>query len=293
MDNGIKRWHKKTSISFKTGVIMKFFKHSTSMISDSSIGYLLADHGLEAYGFYCALLEILVKNIEPEKERIFEFSCNTLMKHTGIKRRKNLEKLLKILENYSEIFVKFSEENIQIQYDKVFEIIENRGISGLKEIDKNRAEAKKLRTKELKNNKKIIKKEIEETAQTESSSHSDSQFMLEGIKPQAQKKDLAKENLIAEIIKHWNENSPKHGIPQITTKGVTWENRKKKLSRAIDEFPTLEDWFKIFAILKTKFFTSSDGREFVPNWDYLFRNNNYAKFWEEYQAEERKEQSMF
>ena len=61
--------------------------------------------------------------------------------------------------------------------------------------------------------------------------------------------------------------------------------RRKKLVKALKEFSDPDDWKKIFTIASTKGFTGKDGREFIPNWDYVFRNENYIKFFEEYEQE--------
>ena len=82
-----------------------------------------------------------------------------------------------------------------------------------------------------------------------------------------------------EIVDLWNRNVDEFGLPKIKSLNA---ERKKKLKKACDDFSDIEDWKKIFTIAATKGFIGKDGREFVPNWDYVFRNNNYFKFYEEY-----------
>ena len=59
--------------------------------------------------------------------------------------------------------------------------------------------------------------------------------------------------------------------------------RKKKLQIALKDFETIEDWRKIFSVASQKGFTPKSGNKFTPNWDYVFRNNNWVTFYDEYE----------
>lgn len=82
-----------------------------------------------------------------------------------------------------------------------------------------------------------------------------------------------------EILEIWNASCSKYGMPKVN---VLSASRKKKLSLAIKDFKTIEDWKMIFTVASDKGFTGKDGRVFIPNWDYIFRNENYIKFHEEF-----------
>jgi hypothetical protein len=85
--------------------------------------------------------------------------------------------------------------------------------------------------------------------------------------------------LIDEILDCWNRNAPDHNLPVVKKLNAT---RVKKLQTALKDFDKPDDWLKIFSVASTKGFTGKDGREFIPNWDYVFRNNNWVSFYDEY-----------
>lgn len=88
-------------------------------------------------------------------------------------------------------------------------------------------------------------------------------------------------SLIEEILDCWNRNAPEFNLPSVK---VLNDARKKKLQSALKDFGKIEDWIKIFSVASEKGFKGKDGREFIPNWDYVFRNNNYATFYDEYEV---------
>lgn len=82
-----------------------------------------------------------------------------------------------------------------------------------------------------------------------------------------------------DILDAWNRNAPQHNLPTVKVLNTA---RLKKLQSALKDFKEIDDWLKIFSVASTKGFTGKDGREFIPNWDYVFRNNNYVSFYDEY-----------
>ena len=82
-----------------------------------------------------------------------------------------------------------------------------------------------------------------------------------------------------EIINIWNDGAPNFNMPKINKLSAS---RKKKLNEACKIFKSTDDWKKIFNVASTKSFTDKTGNSFTPNWDYIFRNENYIKFFEEY-----------
>jgi len=89
------------------------------------------------------------------------------------------------------------------------------------------------------------------------------------------------------VVEIWNTGAKKLGFPCITTHGKVFQDRKKKLIAAMKDIPDPEDWRKIFNVAAGKGFTKPDGSSWTPNWDYVFRNNNFQKFLEEASTEKK------
>lgn len=85
------------------------------------------------------------------------------------------------------------------------------------------------------------------------------------------------------VAKLWNNLAGIDGFSKITTQGKAWEARRKKIKTWLKEYPTEQDWREILAVARTKTFQKPDGDMFLPNFDWLFRNQNLVKFHEEYQ----------
>lgn len=93
------------------------------------------------------------------------------------------------------------------------------------------------------------------------------------------KAQISYTQICEEILDCWNRNAPQYNLPTVKNLNAT---RLKKLQSALKDFNKTEDWIKIFSVASTKGFIGKDGREFIPSWDYVFRNNNYASFYDEY-----------
>ena len=103
------------------------------------------------------------------------------------------------------------------------------------------------------------------------------------VKDKVKEKEKGKgkdDYIIAAILDLWNRNAPRYKLPSVKLLNAT---RKKKLQLALKDFKTIDDWRKIFSTASKKGFIGNDGREFVPNWDYVFRNNNWVTFYDEYE----------
>ncbi len=94
--------------------------------------------------------------------------------------------------------------------------------------------------------------------------------------------------LIEQIYNLWNKNAPDHDLPTVK---ILNADRKKKLLKAMNDFREINDWKKIFSVASTKGFTNKEGSDFVPTFDYIFRNNNWVKFYDEYDLIFKKEDS--
>ena len=86
-------------------------------------------------------------------------------------------------------------------------------------------------------------------------------------------------HFLGKVLDLWNKNCSEFGMPKVKSLNA---ERKKRLKKAVKDFSEIGDWIKIFNVAATKGFTGKDGRVFTPNWDYIFRNNNYLKFYEEH-----------
>jgi hypothetical protein len=95
-------------------------------------------------------------------------------------------------------------------------------------------------------------------------------------------------SFLDDVVDLWNRNVDEFNLPRIKSLNA---NRKKKLIKACKDFKDIEEWKNIFTIAASKGFTGSDGRIFIPNWDYVFRNDNYMKFYEESQLEKPKQKA--
>jgi hypothetical protein len=83
-----------------------------------------------------------------------------------------------------------------------------------------------------------------------------------------------------EIVAKWNSECEQLGMPSVK---VLSDTRKKKLALACKTFKEIEDWRKIFSVASNKSFVPAKGKPFRANWDYLFQDGNYIKFYEEYE----------
>tara|TARA_R110000787_G_scaffold190548_1_gene301991 strand:- start:1112 stop:1852 length:741 start_codon:yes stop_codon:yes gene_type:complete len=91
----------------------------------------------------------------------------------------------------------------------------------------------------------------------------------------------ASELFYNEIVAKWNLGAEKFDVPKVN---VLSDDRRKKLSKSCKIYKDIESWRKIFSVAVHKGFTKVGSEPFVPNWDYVFRNDNYIKFYEEYEV---------
>jgi len=82
------------------------------------------------------------------------------------------------------------------------------------------------------------------------------------------------------VVDTWNKGAPHYNFPKVKVINAA---RKKAIKSAMKDFPDPEDWKKIFNVAATKGFERNGAEPFVPNWDYIFRNNNWVKFYDEYE----------
>lgn len=91
-----------------------------------------------------------------------------------------------------------------------------------------------------------------------------------------------------DVVEKWNYGASKYNLPKVKTLSTV---RRKKLKVACKIYKDIEDWRKIFSVAVNKGFTREGSEPFIPNWDYVFRNENYVKFYEEYEIMFEKQNS--
>lgn len=92
--------------------------------------------------------------------------------------------------------------------------------------------------------------------------------VTDSVTPRPDKIDL--------IFNQFNELAKSHGMHKIK---ILNTDRKKRLTKAVKQVgDDLEIWHKIFIVAGSKGFVGKDGREWKPDFDYIFRNENYVKF---------------
>lgn len=226
---------------------MKWFKHFSNAHTSESLDDIIDKFGFEGYGRYWRLLEYL--------SEIFDGECVKFRVHKRTLRDcMRFRSTLKL--RYYLVAIGLQRGYNVIETDNHFEI-EAPILLELKDRD--------FKNMRKQREQSAPKREIENKIKRESNTDSkkSDEFMLS-------------------IVDSWNRNVHQFNMPQIKTLSA---KRKKLLKIAIKEFKTLNDWKKIFAVTATKGFTKKDQSPFIPNWDYIFRNENYIKFFEEYEIE--------
>lgn len=241
---------------------MKWFKHYTDASRSEKLAALMDKTGVEGYGRYWLLVEFLAEKFDGN-ETEFLVNKKTLGRHLGYYRPTMARHWLDIGETLGLFRVSMlgqchsnDDSNYLIVFPKLLEIKDNH-TKNLQASNKSLAPREEKKRKE-----KIYSKQDEKNV------------------PETSPKKCNK--LHQEILSLWNGNASNCGMPSVKTLSPA---RTKKLNVACKMFKDIEDWRKIFNVTATKFFVGSDGRQFIPNWDYIFRNENYVKFFEEYEAD--------
>lgn len=92
---------------------MRWFKHMTHSYEDEKLSRVIDKFGLEGYGFYWRILEIIASQMDETGKTFCEYSPKNLGKLVGFTRTK-LSNFLKSLEENRLIFVKVFPETIRI-----------------------------------------------------------------------------------------------------------------------------------------------------------------------------------
>lgn len=92
---------------------MRWMKHMTNSWYDEKIATMVADHGLEMYGFWWRILEIIAKQMDKSPKTNCKYSAKVWSKFCGISPKK-FKKFSKILEEKKLIILKNHENEIDI-----------------------------------------------------------------------------------------------------------------------------------------------------------------------------------
>lgn len=78
---------------------MKWFKHEATANMDAKLQEVLLDYGLEGYGLYWYCLELIAKDVEPEKLTFeLEHDCRIIARNTGSTAQKVQEMMTRFAE---------------------------------------------------------------------------------------------------------------------------------------------------------------------------------------------------
>jgi len=101
------------------------------------------------------------------------------------------------------------------------------------------------------------------------------------IPTQINTKHMSSETTSA-VVSLWNDvYAPRFGLTKVKTSGALWSKRLKKLKQICKDV-SIEQWHIVFQSLKDKRFIRPDGSVFIPDFDYVFRHDRWAKILEEH-----------
>jgi hypothetical protein len=92
---------------------MRWFKHLTDSWHDEKIAAIVAEHGLEIYGFWWRLLEIVAKQMDKSCRTNCNYSVKVWGKFAGISPKK-FQKFCQILEENKLIISKNGHKSLEI-----------------------------------------------------------------------------------------------------------------------------------------------------------------------------------
>lgn len=116
---------------------MRWFKHMTKSWDDEKIAELVEREGLEGYGFYFRLLEIVAATIEENSEPVVTYSTQRWSKLTAIFQPKVL-RLCQVCADLDLIEYCLSSKNLKVSIPKILKYRDEYGNRKAKAIVKNR-----------------------------------------------------------------------------------------------------------------------------------------------------------
>jgi hypothetical protein len=78
---------------------MRYFKHFTTLMEDEAVSYIRSKMGIEGYGIYVAILEIVSSQVDGEKTR-YSVQKKQFIQKLGLPSERKLNKFLKLVESF-------------------------------------------------------------------------------------------------------------------------------------------------------------------------------------------------
>lgn len=226
-----------------------YFRHSSTAFEDEKIQIAIEKLGYEGYAYYFILIELLARKCENEFKNPIRIHQQSL-RNVWRKQSKSCIKVVRKLEESGLFLATFNENFIDFDIPNLAKYMGRYTIKNPPNTP---------------NKSKIKEKKVKEKKEKE-------------MEPEVPKIPIKK--ISDQIMELWNMGANKLDLPKIK---VLNAERKRKLDKALSEFKTIEDWKRIFNVASTKGFERDGQEPFIPNWDYIFRNGNYLKFYEEYE----------
>lgn len=170
---------------------MRWFKHLTATWQDEKIAELIEEFGLEGYGFYWRILEIIAGNMDEKCQTFASFSPKVWGKFCGISAKK-FQKLAESMAKLRLFFVKVSEKN-----SKTIITIDCPNLLKYKDEWTKRKSRKSRVTPEKLQSDSCYRTDTESDTESQSETKSQSQYtrnILEKIKNKPVVDDLLKMN---------------------------------------------------------------------------------------------------
>lgn len=99
---------------------MRWIKHLTNSWEDEKLAAITSEHGLEIYGFWWRILEIIGKQMDASSKTDCQYSAKTWGKFAGISAKK-FQKFARILAEKKLIFIESGCSEIKINVPKLAE----------------------------------------------------------------------------------------------------------------------------------------------------------------------------
>lgn len=97
---------------------MRWFKHLTDSWNDEKLASLVSVHGLEIYGFYWRVLEIVGKQMDGSERSHCQYSAKTWGKFAGVSAKK-FQKFAKLLHEKDLISYENGGDEIKVGVSKM------------------------------------------------------------------------------------------------------------------------------------------------------------------------------
>jgi rRNA maturation protein Nop10 len=98
---------------------MRWFKHMTRSWDDEKLAFLVEKHGLEGYGFYFRLVEIVAGNIDENSDSVVTYSLRRWSELTAIFQPK-VKKLCQVCSDLGLIEFELAGEKLKVAIPKIF-----------------------------------------------------------------------------------------------------------------------------------------------------------------------------